>query len=199
MSDDAPDQQTALREALKRTAVALKSGDFPFALAGGYAAWARGAPEPSHDVDFVVPADDAGRAAEHLRACGLRVDEPAEDWLFKVYTDDSMVDVTFRAAGEAVSREQLQDVDVLEVLSVEMPVLSATAVMISKLAALDEHYCDFSALLPVARGLREQVDWPRLRERLHDNDFAMVFLDLLVRLGIVDGDAVRAHGREAAG
>ncbi|HEX3002620.1 MAG TPA: hypothetical protein VHO27_00295, partial [Angustibacter sp.] len=75
-----------------------------------------------------------------------------------------------------------------EVLSVEMPVLSATGVMVSKLAALDEHYCDFSALLPVARGLREQVDWQHVRDRLHDNDFAMVFLDLLARLGVTAPD-----------
>ena len=27
-------------------------------LAGGYAAWVRGAPEPLHDVDFLVAEDD---------------------------------------------------------------------------------------------------------------------------------------------
>ena len=182
MADD-PDQD-ALRQALKRTAVALKDGGFTFALAGGYAAWARGAPEPSHDVDFVIAADDQARAADHLAAAGLRVERPPEDWLFKVFTDDSMVDVTFRAAGERVTREHLQDASPLEVLSVEMPVLSATGVMVSKLAALDEHYCDFSSLLPVARGLREQVDWDHVRDRLRDNDFAQVFLDLLARLRI---------------
>jgi hypothetical protein len=46
--------RTGLREALKLVAVTLKEGDAPFALAGGYALWARGAPESEHDVDFVV-------------------------------------------------------------------------------------------------------------------------------------------------
>ena len=48
-----------LREALKRVAVALKESGAPFALAGGYAAWARGGPEPEHDVDFAIAEADA--------------------------------------------------------------------------------------------------------------------------------------------
>ena len=84
-----------------------------------------------------------------------------------------------------MQREQLDGVEMMEVQSVEMPVLSATDVMAQKLGTLDEHYCDFSALLQVARALREQVDWAYVREQVSDNDFAVVFLDLLVRLAIV--------------
>ena len=49
-------QQTgaALRDALKRSAAALKADGVPFALGGGYALWVHGAPEPDHDVDLVV-------------------------------------------------------------------------------------------------------------------------------------------------
>ena len=86
-----------------------------------------------------------------------------------------------------MQREQLDDVEMMEVQSVEMPVLSATDVIAQKLGALDEHYCDFSSLLPVARALREQVDWAYVREQVSDNDFAVVFLVLLERLGIVGG------------
>ena len=165
------DQQQALREALKRTAVALKGSGIPFALTGGYAAWVRGAPEPDHDVDFVVAESDQALAADALAASGLRVEHPPEDWLFKVFSDGAMVDVTFRAGGSPVQREHLDDVQMMEVQSVEMPVLSATDVVAQKLGALDEHYCDFGSLLPVARALREQVDWalrPRagVRQRL---------------------------------
>jgi hypothetical protein len=52
--------------------------------------------------------------------------------------------------------------------------------------ALDEHYCDFSRLLPVARALREQVDWDSVRRDVAGNDFAVVFLELLQRLGVVE-------------
>jgi hypothetical protein len=67
-----------------------------------------------------------------------------------------------------------------------MPVLLATDIMTTKLMALDEHYCDFGRLLPVARALREQVDWGAVEAGVAANDFAVVFLDLLRRLAIVD-------------
>jgi hypothetical protein len=66
-----------------------------------------------------------------------------------------------------------------------MPVLSATDVMVSKLLALDEHYCDLATVLPVARALREQVDWERVRERTKGEPFAEAVLFLAERLGVV--------------
>lgn len=175
-----------LREALKRVAVTLKQGDVPFALAGGYALWARGGPEPEHDVDFVVAEDDAPRAAELLAEEGLDVVQPPEDWLFKVYVDGAMVDILFRTNGEPVERGVLADVDQIEVESVQMPVLSATVLMGQKLNAMEEHACDFGKALPVARAVREQVDWAQVRDETKGNDFAFAFLVLLERLGVID-------------
>ncbi len=67
-----PAQQN-LREALKRVAVALKESGIPFALIGGYAVWARGGPEPEHDVDFMVADEDAEKVqrvlAVHADGC----------------------------------------------------------------------------------------------------------------------------------
>ena len=177
--------QDGLQELLKRTAVALKRGRVPFALCGGYAAWARGAPEPEHDADFVVPEADRELAAEALTAAGLKVEEPPEDWLIKVVEGECFVDVLWRTAGAPVDTSLVERADVLPVLSVEMPVMSATDVVITKLLALDEHYCDFSRLLPTARALREQVDWDKVRRDVADNDFGVVFLLLLERLGIL--------------
>lgn len=177
--------QANLREALKRVAVALKETGIPFALIGGYAVWARGGPEPEHDVDFIVADADAARAAEALAEKGFRVEHPPEDWLFKVWTDDCMVDVIFRDSGDPAERSAVQDSDELEVLSVAMPVLSATVLMVQKMNAMDEHYCDFGAMLPVARALREQVDWDRVRRETKDNPFAAALLFLLERLEII--------------
>src|SRR4051794_14744828 len=78
-----PSDRDEIRDLLKRVAVALKQGDVPFALCGGYAAWVRGAPEPDHDADFLVPAAEAERAAKVLADAGLDVQEPAEDWLLE--------------------------------------------------------------------------------------------------------------------
>lgn len=175
-----------LREALKRVAVTLKQGDVPFALAGGYALWARGGPEPEHDVDFVVAEDDAPQAAELLAAEGLDVVQPPEDWLFKVFVDGAMVDLLFRTNGVPVQREVLTHVDQIEVESVQMPVLSATELMGQRLNAMEEHACDFGRTLPVARAVREQVDWEQVRADTAANDFAVAFLVLLERLGVID-------------
>jgi hypothetical protein len=182
MSDE---EQEALRTGLKRVAVALKDADFPFALAGGYAAWARGAPEPAHDVDFLIPEELADRAAEELARRDMRVEQPPEDWLFKVWTDGVMVDVLHRAAG-ATPKEVLAQAEELEVLSVVMPVISSTDVVVEKLLALDEHYCDLAGVLPV---MREQVDWDVVRRRTEQSPFAGAVLYLLERLDVVSGAA----------
>lgn len=179
-------EQQGLREALKRVGVALKQTGIPFALTGGYAVWARGGPEPDHDVDFLVAQVDAEKAAEALANHGFHVEQPPEDWLFKIWTDDSMVDVIHRHSGAPAERWVVEDAEEIEVLSVVMPVLSATELVVQKLGALDEHYCDLSALIPVARALREQVDWTRVRAETEGNHFAATVLFLLERLDIIE-------------
>src|SRR4029453_10134793 len=105
------DEQSRLREALKLVAVLLKESDVPFALAGGYALWARGAPEPHHDVDFVIAEEDRDRVATLLAEAGLEVVGPPEDWLFKVFVDGAMVDLLFRLSAEVVVPADLSDAD----------------------------------------------------------------------------------------
>jgi hypothetical protein len=180
-----PVDRETVRDLLKRTAVALKEAGVPFALCGGYAAWVRGAPEPDHDADFLVPAVEAERAAKVLADAGLVVEDPAEDWLVKVVSGGSFVDVLWRTCGHPVESDLIDRSEVLPVLSVQMPVLRATDIVVTKLMALDEHYCDFGRMLPVARALREQVDWPEVERAVSENDFAVVFLELLDRLGVV--------------
>jgi hypothetical protein len=184
-ADEGGSPQDGLREALKRVAVALKETGVPFALAGGYAAWARGGPEPDHDVDFLVARTDAGKVADLLLEQGLAVRQPPEDWLFKVETDGVTVDVLHRAAGSPTEEPSLEAATDLEVLSVTMPVLSATDLVVQKLSVLDEHYCDLAQLLPTLRALREQVDWEVVRGTTTDNPFAEVTLLLLERLGVL--------------
>jgi hypothetical protein len=120
---------------------------------------------------------------------GLEVVQPPEDWLFKVFVDDAMVDLLFRVNGVSVDRERFQEVDSIEVESVQMPVLDATQLLIDKLNALEEHACDLSKVLPSARAVREQVDWGEVVAGTRENDFAVAALFLLDRLGITAGVA----------
>ena len=179
-----PADRDALRGALKRTASALKAGGVPFALAGGYALWAHGAPESENDVDFVVAEPDTERAASVLAEAGLEVVRPPEDWLFKAALDGVTVDVLHRVVGEPVTPELLGRSTEMDLLGIRMPVLPATDLPSSKLRAMTEHYCDFGSLLPHVRAVREQLDWDRLRSEVEGNDFAAAFLFLADRLGI---------------
>jgi hypothetical protein len=184
-----------LRNALKRSASALKADGVPFALGGGYALWVAGGPEPSHDVDLVVAETDVEMAANSLAAAGLRIERPPEDWIFKAYCDENgstesgeesaLVDVLHRLGGVPVTQSLLDTAREYEVLGIRIPVLPATPIMIAKLRSLSEHYCDFAALLLVVRAVREQLDWTEIREATQDNPYAEAFLLLVERLGII--------------
>jgi len=173
-----------LRDALKRAASALKAQGPEFALAGSYALWVHGGPEPVHDVDFIVSEDDADTAAKTLGEAGFQIDRPPEDWLFKACTGGVVVDVLHRLNGVPVEPATIRGAEVVEVLAIEMPVLAPTRVVSEKLSSLNEHHCEFAALLPGVRAVREQVNWNQVRERTADNDFAAAFLFLTDRLGI---------------
>ena len=183
-SDSADSDTDALREALRSVASCLKSEGIGFALAGGYALWAQGAPEPTHDVDFVVAETAVEPAAAALAAAGLRVERPPEDWLFKVYREEAMADILHRLQGVPVDDGLLATATEREVLGLRMPVLPATQIIAAKLEALSEHNCDLEALLAVVRATREQLDWSALRAAADSRPFAEAFLFLLDRLGV---------------
>jgi hypothetical protein len=177
--------EPALLNTLKRVATGLKRAGVAFALGGGYAVYARGGPKSEHDVDFVLREDDVERALDVLAQEGLRPVRPPEDWLVKVYDRDRIVDLIYRLNGRPV--DQFLDLaDEMEVGSVQMPVLSATALVTSRLRALTEHNCDFGAVLPMVRALREQVDWDAVRRDTEDSAYAQAFLVLGERLRLID-------------
>jgi hypothetical protein len=171
---------------MKRVAVSLKQAGVPFALAGGFAGYARGGPVPGHDVDFNLLETDVARAQQALDEAGLRIADAPEDWLVKVYDGEAMVDLIFAPKAGPVDQPLLDRATELEVDSVRMPVLSATDLLLDKLLALDERCCDFSRLFPLVRSLREQIDWAVVRKATADNPFAAAFLALAATLELID-------------
>ena len=107
--------------------------------------------------------------------------------------------------GEPVAPEWLSEAEDHDVLGIRMPVLGPTEVMITKLMSLTEQYCDFGALLPHARAVREQIDWPRMRAVTADHPYAEAFVHLLDNLQISDpagvsaGLSERSAGRRSPG
>jgi hypothetical protein len=186
--------QAAMRKALQHAASALTSAGIPWALTGGYALFAFGAPEPSHDVDIIVAPDEAEAAARCLADAGFDIERPPENWLVKAWwrgaDEPAMVDLIHELAGVPVDNHLLGAVEQQQLIAVDMPVLQPQHVLAAKLKVLDERNCDYAALLPAARAVREQIDWEALREQFAEQPFALGFLELLDRLGIVGAGAV---------
>ncbi|HVD27306.1 MAG TPA: nucleotidyltransferase family protein [Mycobacteriales bacterium] len=181
-----------LLETVKKAAVELKRADLRFALCGGWAAYARGGPRSEHDADFALLERDVPRAVDALTAVGLTEEtEAPEDWLAKLYDRGNLVDLIFRLSGEPVTEQILGRVETIEVGSVQMPVLSATDLVVTKLLTFRDHYADFGSALPMVRALREQVDWAEVRRRTEQSPFAEAFLLLCDRLGLTDHSTER--------
>lgn len=184
---------------LKRVAGTLKGADIPFALGGGFAVYARGGPASEHDVDLFLRPADVERALSTLAEAGFETERPPEDWLVKVWDADRLVDLIFRPSEREVTDEMLARAEEMSVHALLMPVLSATDVLVMKLLVLNEHYCDLTTVLPVARALREQVDWEQLRSETKQSPFAEAFLLLVERLGVAPGPSRPMAGAGALG
>ncbi|MFD3872743.1 hypothetical protein [Streptomyces sp. NPDC058623] len=191
------DHTQAILETTKLVAALLKRSGLPFALAGSVAAFAHGLPAMfQHDTDFCVRPEDADAVIKALDEGGIEMRRAPEDWLVKGRSGGEEIDLIFELERRPVSTELLARADVKAVDSVWMPVLAPTDLMGSRLAALCEHYCDFGDLLPMARMLREQIDWARL-ERDHGSEpLPDAFLYLLERLRVIEA---RNTGAENAG
>ena len=174
-----------LATTLKRVASVLKQAEIPFALGGSFAVYAHGGHSSDHDVDFLLREQDKDRALEELAAVGFEVEQPPEDWLVKVFDEGRMVDLIYRPVESPVTDATLCDTVVRTVESINMPVVSATQLMVHKLLSYTQHYCDFATGLPLARSLREQIDWERVRRETAHSPYAEAFLVLLDRLDVV--------------
>jgi hypothetical protein len=177
--------QESLLETMKKAAAGLREAGVQFALAGGFAAYARGAAVPTHDIDFLICGGDAPAAAAALAARGMRIAEPPEGWLIKAFDGDAMVDLIFSLAGHPDTAAVLGRATEMDVEALRMPVLDATDLVISWLCAFSEHHADFADTLTYVRPLREQVDWQKVRKETCDSPFAGAFLVLLDRLQIL--------------
>jgi predicted nucleotidyltransferase len=176
-----------LLDAMRRAAAVLRDHEVDFALAGGFAVYARGGPESGHDVDFVLTRDDAERALPLLEDAGFRAERPPEGWLYKVYDEDgALLDLIFAPNNrEDAVPAILARADAMEINAITLKVMDVTDVLASKLLALKEHEVDYDDALEIARACREQIDWPVLRELTRDSPYAAAFFTLVEELDLV--------------
>jgi hypothetical protein len=176
----------AIGEALRRATAALRDGGVAFMLGGSVACWARGGPRSQNDVDLVVPPDEADTALAVLEQAGMRTERPPEEWLYKAYDGDVMIDVIFEPTGlPPITREVIAAAEEMSVLAVGMPVMSIEDVLASKLLSLSEQRLDYAPVVEIARALREKVDWPSLVDRTSDSPYARAFFVLLRELEVL--------------
>jgi hypothetical protein len=177
-----------------RTAVAtLRDSHIPFALGGSLAVWARGGPQTQNDLDLMVKPEDAEAALRALTEAGMRPERPPEEWLFKAWNGDVMIDLIFLPAGLEVTDDVLARADVISVLAVATPVMALEDVLATKLNALTEHSLDYRPILTMVRALREQIDWRQLRTLTAGSPFANAFFTLAEELRIAPSTGAGAQ------
>jgi predicted nucleotidyltransferase len=174
-----------LIESLKKAAGVLRDAGITFVLGGGIGSAARGGPESDHDVDLLLRPADADRALNVLEEAGFKPEKPPEGWLYKAWDGEVFVDLIFRTSEGDVTDDLIDRASELEVYAVPMLVLHPEDLVVSKLLALDEMVLDYKPILEIARALREQIDWPHVRERTSESPFAKAFFTLIEELGIV--------------
>ncbi|HEU5010420.1 MAG TPA: hypothetical protein VFT33_06980 [Gaiellaceae bacterium] len=181
-----PENFQGLLGTMKRAAAALRDADVEFMLGGGFAIWARGGPPTDHDVDLYVRERDALDALDALVAAGFREERPPEDWLYKAWEGDNLVDLVFRPAGGRVADEHFARATVMEVNAQRLSVAAIDDVLVTKLLAMNEQEPDYRAILEIARSLREQIDWNDVEARTRQSPFARAFFTLGEGLGIIE-------------
>jgi hypothetical protein len=185
MATDDEQPFSDLEQALKTSAAALRGAGVDFLLAGSLASWARGGPETRHDLDLVIAPEDIATAVAALEQAGMRSEDPPEEWLVKAWDGDTLVDLIHHPKGVPVDAALFARGEVMSVLGMEMRVMALEDVLVTKLMALSEHSLRYESLLPIARALREQVDWEDVRARTSSSPFARAFFVMLEGLGIL--------------
>lgn len=166
-----------LLETLKHAAAALREAEVPFLLGGGLAAWARGGPESEHDL---VKPEDAEHALKALEKDGFRIEKPPEDWLYKAWDGDVLVDIIFNPTGGQVDDGMFARTEELDVHAVSMKVMALEDVMVT------------------ARALREQIDWDDVWRRTSDSPYVRGFFYLAEELGILEKQRAGLDERDSS-
>ncbi len=180
-----PNDLNGMMTTLKRSAAALRDAGVPFLVAGGVASWVRGGPPTDHDLDFLIKPEDAERALAVLTDAGLRPERPPEEWLFKAFDGDVMVDLIFNPAGLEMTDEVLERGEALEVEAMTMRVMRPEDLLVTKLMAMTEHTLNYRSCLEIARALREQIDWKDVRRRTDSSPFGRAFFVIAEGLGVI--------------
>lgn len=132
--------ETTFTDVLRRSADALRDADVDFLVMGGIASTVHGRDRWTHDIDFFVRKEDAGRALEVLAGAGFDTEETFWDWLYKAWKDDVMVDLIFRSSGGiTLDDAMLERATDCEFRGIPLRAAPAEDLVVMKVVAHDEH------------------------------------------------------------
>lgn len=121
----------------------------------------------------------------HEEDAPLEIEHPPEEWLFKAFDGDVMIDLIFEPEGNPVDGAMFDRAEDMSVQSATMRVMAVDDILVTKLLALTEHHLDYDGLLELARPLREQIDWDTVRKRTEHTPFARAFFTMAQGLGLI--------------
>jgi hypothetical protein len=132
---------------------------------GGLASSLVGRPRWTHDIDFLVRADDALGVLRAFRAAGFRTEETDPVWIYKAFKSDIMVDVIFMITGGIYLDREMEERAIqreYDGLQVRIP-SAEDQVVIKAIVHREEtsrHWFDALAILG-----RADLDWDYLLHR----------------------------------
>lgn len=171
-----------VERALKRAIAILDEAGVEFVVGGGLAGWAHGGPATTWDVDLMLRAEDAPRAAEALAAAGMRTEDPPEQWLLKAYDGEVLIDLIFEPKGMPIDEEVFARAEAVDVAAMRAKVMALEDVFTSKLLSMNDNMLDYGPLIKMARAVREKVDWSQVRAATASSPYARGFFALAAEL-----------------
>src|SRR3954469_4739944 len=116
-------------QTLKKSVAAFREAGIPALLGGSLAIWARGGPETKHDLDFIVKPEDAETALQALVDVGMHPERPPEEWLYKAWHGEILIDVIFEPRGLEVTDEVIERGVTVQTLGISMPLMAIEDVL----------------------------------------------------------------------
>lgn len=178
---------------LVRAVDALEAAGIPYALMGGVASTVVGRHRHTRDLDIFVTPDAAAPALEALARAGFRTERTDEQWLYKAWEGDVLVDVIFVSKrGVVLDEEMREHCRTISVQGRSVTVLSGEDLLVIKALANAEHvprhWYDGLGILAT-----DGLDWPYLVRRAlpHAGRVASLLLYALSEGIQVPGEPVR--------
>jgi len=175
------------REHLQMEAVLLRAADvldkvgIDYAVMGGLASAAVGRLRHTHDVDLFVSHRGAVSGLAALDQAGFRTERTDEEWLYKAFWGDVMVDLIFESTGGITFDEEMRRRRrPIDVRDRELPAIPPEDLVVIKALAHKEHTPRhwFDALAVIEAG---DLDYEYLARRARVNPGRVASLLLYAR------------------